>query len=1006
MNKKVSVVVTCYNHEKYIEECLRSIFAQTHQNIELIIFNDGSTDLSDEVISSTLLDSPFVETSYFSGKNRGLAFVKNDALSKITGEFLLFIDSDNFINPNHIEKLLVTLLENQADIAYCQLWDFISKKDLLRKDLEYEFSKELEGNMIDASSLVRVDTIGNIKFDENLNNKVLEDYDFWLSLIINNSAKPIFVPDTKLNYRVLDESISKRGNWDNYYNSYLYILDKYKNYISNEKNKAIKNNILMWINNYEKSEKLSKERFQLIKNYEKLESERLELIKSQEKTIQEEFKVKELMNQELLDREQKLIEIKNSASYKLGNLQIRTAKKTIYVLKHPKLLLKIPGKIVDFFTKIHLFTKIKKAVLAKIRNNLRAKNNYINPNRVLVYVIYANNEKLHDYKIIFLKALAKLSEKTIIVVNGELIPEDQVLLSSYGQLELRENKGYDTAAFRHGILTLGKEELGKYDELLLVNDTNVGPFTDLEKTFRKMAERKVDFWGISYGEPQNDFTGYNKYGQIPVHLQSYFLVIEKSLSNYSGFFRYWENLEDTNSRNKAIGKHETVFTKHFEDLGFKHDAVSGNNDDSAMYIHPLTMLKQFDVPLIKYTAFANYNNDKFAWQGLQRKTEVPELLEYIKNETDYPITIIDSIMNEVKNKKVKEHILIIDGVENAIPQCTRYRSLNKAEQLRSFGYDVWVINNSDFQMGYAEYASHIIIYRAPYSDKLAELCRLAKKYNKPVYYDIDDLVIDTKYTNLLDYTQQLSEREKIQYDSGVENYKKMLLLCDSAITTTNRLCKELQNYQEKVILNRNLASQELVEISSKNIKDYNKTTDKIKIAYFSGSITHNENFDLIKPAIVAVLSKYKNVELHLVGHLNIPRELNQFKQQIVANDYVDWKELPALISQMDINLAPLVDTIFNQAKSEIKWLEAALVAVPTIASNVGGFSEMIEDNKTGVLVGKNQWFEKLESLILQPEKRQRIAISAYEYVLKNCMTLKSDDEMIREIEVIANGESL
>lgn len=163
---------------------------------------------------------------------------------------------------------------------------------MLRKDLEYEFSKELEGNMIDASSLVRVDTIGNIKFDENLNNKVLEDYDFWLSLIINNSAKPIFVPDTKLNYRVLDESISKRGNWDNYYNSYLYILDKYKNYISNEKNKAIKNNILMWINNYEKSEKLSKERFQLIKNYEKLESERLELIKSQEKRYKRNSRLK------------------------------------------------------------------------------------------------------------------------------------------------------------------------------------------------------------------------------------------------------------------------------------------------------------------------------------------------------------------------------------------------------------------------------------------------------------------------------------------------------------------------------------------------------------------------------------------------------------------------------------------------------------------------------------------------------------------------------------------
>ncbi len=191
------------------------------------------------------------------------------------------------------------------------------------------------------------------------------------------------------------------------------------------------------------------------------------------------------MNQELLDREQKLIEIKNSSSYKLGNLQIRTAKKTIYVLKHPKLLLKIPGKIVDFFTKIHLFTKIKKAVLAKIRNNLRAKNNYINPNRVLVYVIYANNEKLHDYKIIFLKALAKLSEKTIIVVNGELIPEDQVLLSSYGQLELGRIRDMILPAFRHGILTLGKEELGKYDELLLVNDTNSGTIYRFRKNISK-----------------------------------------------------------------------------------------------------------------------------------------------------------------------------------------------------------------------------------------------------------------------------------------------------------------------------------------------------------------------------------------------------------------------------------------------------------------------------------------------------------------------------------------
>ncbi|MCG4763896.1 rhamnan synthesis F family protein, partial [Fusicatenibacter saccharivorans] len=72
--------------------------------------------------------------------------------------------------------------------------------------------------------------------------------------------------------------------------------------------------------------------------------------------------------------------------------------------------------------------------------------------------------------------------------------------------------------------------------------------------FEKMASQKLDFWGISYGEPQPDITGYNKYKIIPIHLQSYFLVIEKSMFTYPGFIKYWENMNDTDSRDKAIGK--------------------------------------------------------------------------------------------------------------------------------------------------------------------------------------------------------------------------------------------------------------------------------------------------------------------------------------------------------------------------------------------------------------------------------------------------------------------
>lgn len=239
-----------------------------------------------------------------------------------------------------------------------------------------------------------------------------------------------------------------------------------------------------------------------------------------------------------------------------------------------------------------------------------------------------------------------------------------------------------------------------------------------------------------------------------------------------------------------------------------------------------------------------------------------------------------------------------------IPQLTKYRVQNKKEQLESLGHTVWVVNLSDFQMGYAENASMIIIYRAPLDGQLIEMIQLAKKYNKAILYDIDDLVIDTKFTNQLNYVQQLSEPEKRKYDQGVINYGEMMKLCDGVVTSTKKMKEELLDYKELVILNRNLANQELVEISQRAIKPFDAKETSIKIGYFSGSITHNENFELIKPAVLQLLEKHQTLELHLVGHLDLPDDLKPFKQRIKTHAFVDWKKLPELISEIDINIAP------------------------------------------------------------------------------------------------------
>lgn len=681
----------------------------------------------------------------------------------------------------------------------------------------------------------------------------------------------------------------------------------------------------------------------------------------------------------------------------INNLRHAVSKSNFYVKKiiqNPRLIKKGIIRVNKAITwRIKKLPSPKKYLYSFYRYFQRKQNKVTHSKRALIYVIYENKERLQPYKLIFLNSLAQLVEEVFIVINGDLPEKDLSDLKVLGQVYLRENEGYDTAAFRYGIQQVGSEKLKSFDELLLVNDTNVGPFSELTDIFSKMNQKNVDFWGISYGEQQPDFTGLNKYRFIPVHLQSYFLVIRGSLLRYKGFYEYWEKLTDTNSRDKAIGLHETVFTKHFEDLGFKHCALSENNIDSPMYIHPLTMVKE-GIPIVKYTAFSNYTNDKFAWQGLKRETEIPALLEYIKNQTDYPYSVIEGIMEDVRKPKKNDHILLIDGVENALPQLTKYRVENKIEQLTSLGFDVWHIGLSQFQMGLGEYASHIIIYRAPYTEQLGELCRLAKSAKKPVLYDIDDLVIDTKYTDQLSYTQSISVSEKKQYDQGVMGYGAMLSHCDGAITTTVALKQELEKYQQLVLLNRNLASQELVEISE-NVNRYNgsTTTDPVKIGYFSGSITHNENFQLIQSAIVELLTNYPQVELHLVGYLDLPKQLAPYRSQIKTHKFVPWQELPELIRHVDINLAPLVDSIFNRSKSEIKWLEAALVKVPTIASNLGAFAEMIQDEKTGLLASTEEWYEKMEKLVISAERRKEIGAAAYQYVMAECTTANKQDEL-------------
>ncbi|WEV60917.1 glycosyltransferase [Streptococcaceae bacterium ESL0729] len=622
-----------------------------------------------------------------------------------------------------------------------------------------------------------------------------------------------------------------------------------------------------------------------------------------------------------------------------------------------------------------------------------------NAKRALIFVVYESQERLQPYKLYFLDHLAKFAEDIYIVVNGYLDPRDLDTLSKYGQIMERENIGYDATAFKYAVEHLGKDLLANYDQLLLVNDTSLGPVNDFEDMFEYFSDKKVDMWGITEGETQIDPHGLNKYGYIPHHIQTYFVVIEKTLLKSDAFYQYFIDMPRITNRDEAIMHHETVFTKNFTDLGYSYDVYVKENRDSAVYHHPYLLVSKFNNPIIKFTAL-EYDNDLiYQLNKLHTKTEVPELLEWVEKETDYPLTILEEAIRVVKSKE--ESILIIDGVHDLIPQLTRYRVENKREQLANLGFKVRVRSSEIVTTADLYKTNFLIIYRAWYNENLQEIVDWARKLKIPVFFDVDDLVIDTSYTDQLSYTQGLSVSEKANYDSGVMSYRRMMLSTDGVIASTRDLAHELENYKDQVILNRNLANEGLVEISMRALihKDLERESDRVRIGYFSGSITHNENFDLIKAALKKIMEERPLVELHLVGHLDLPEDMSHLKSQIVTHDYVDWKKLPQLIAQVDINLAPLVDSIFNRAKSEIKWIEASLVKVPTLASKLGAFADSIDSGVDGILVENTEeaWYEGLEQLVNSPKLRESLAENAYKRVRADFTTIDQEDDLSRYI---------
>ena len=120
MDKKVSIVIPVYNVEEYLEEAVSSAIHQTYRNLEIILVDDGSTDSSGRMCDT--LKEKDDRIIVIHDKNEGLSEARNRGIRIASGEYICFLDSDDYLDKTFVEKMLSCMEATGADLAICPLW--------------------------------------------------------------------------------------------------------------------------------------------------------------------------------------------------------------------------------------------------------------------------------------------------------------------------------------------------------------------------------------------------------------------------------------------------------------------------------------------------------------------------------------------------------------------------------------------------------------------------------------------------------------------------------------------------------------------------------------------------------------------------------------------------------------------------------------------------------------------------------------------------------------------
>ena len=207
---KVTIGMSVLNGESFLQESLRSALTQTHENFEILIFDDGSTDSTISIIES--IDDPRI-TLVHSDKNFGTGSGRQVVKTLAHGDYLVWLDADDIFLPRRIETLLEHAITHKSDIT-CDVYQLIDEEGHVleqfygmsdKVNVDKHFTRLFERNVMIPHPLISRNCFDSIDFDKRL--KSSDDYDYWLKCSYGGFTFS-FVDEINLQYRISEKSQS------------------------------------------------------------------------------------------------------------------------------------------------------------------------------------------------------------------------------------------------------------------------------------------------------------------------------------------------------------------------------------------------------------------------------------------------------------------------------------------------------------------------------------------------------------------------------------------------------------------------------------------------------------------------------------------------------------------------------------------------------------------------------------------------------------------------------